>query len=680
MYGIHYQIEFQSPQKADTVNNNIFNVNILQQDYAGTVTKLRGAAVPFKLSYQSGDDSIITTIRGSECEINFYNIGPTPLTTFYSEDDEEWKIEFYLHQTSGFVINLLLWTGFIVQDDCEEEFQDVPYVVTLRGTDNLGLLKDVPLYTTDTTVIGKVTLFSIIQAALTATGIEIPFQILCNLYENTTTDRTVTNTATLFEQTLIHTGAYLNDDGTWQNYYSVLEKILAPLNATLLQTGGRWTIVRYPEYKYFTNNQITGTLYQADFTTPTLVTYSPNFLFSHGTANAFINADQTRRIVRPFKSVKETFNYVQPKQLIVGSDLQRLGAAIGSTIDGDLRYNDYELPAEWSHISGDTSFIRIVTDTITDTETERFVYSPGSTVNDRGVQFNPIEVTKGDVFNFTLSFRTPTDASNISFLVKFLLLTTTGDFYCITPFYAPFVAVAWALNTDYTYPIAVYEEDDSSQFQNYDLTRYFLVGQKLPLIPEDGILLITVKAGNQDFVDETMHWNDIKIEFTNYINKSTKVIGHSHLQEQADNIKNKYDEEIFIDDSPRNPIAGTLYTPALTEFGSGIGNVYFTKTRLWHRVALVESLRLGEICTLERKQIASRQRAVIEGSFIYNAAGLSLINVIQIASLPGLNFVFGVVEFDFYSGTFSGTLWELYTNSEVQPSYVYSFDYIFETN
>lgn len=34
-YATKYQIEFQSPQKADTVNNNIFNVNILQQDYAG---------------------------------------------------------------------------------------------------------------------------------------------------------------------------------------------------------------------------------------------------------------------------------------------------------------------------------------------------------------------------------------------------------------------------------------------------------------------------------------------------------------------------------------------------------------------------------------------------------------------------------------------------------------------
>src|SRR3954469_20682457 len=132
-YGLKYQIPFLSRK------NETFLINLLLKDYTGSTITLEGATDPFLLNYESGDNAIINPIRASECTVNFYNDSAIPLTTFYSEDDEAWKIEFY-RQTG----NQLLWSGFIVQDDCREIFQDPPHIIQLKGTDNLGLLKDIP--------------------------------------------------------------------------------------------------------------------------------------------------------------------------------------------------------------------------------------------------------------------------------------------------------------------------------------------------------------------------------------------------------------------------------------------------------------------------------------------------------------------------------------------------------
>jgi hypothetical protein len=134
-YGVKYRIRFINRK------NVSYYVHLLLKDYEGGVTDLTGAPDPFLLNYESGDQSIINPIRASECTVNFYNDGTTPLTTFYSEDDEAWKIEFYCDDP---LPDIVLWKGFLIQDDCREIFQDPPHQIQLKGTDNLALLKDIP--------------------------------------------------------------------------------------------------------------------------------------------------------------------------------------------------------------------------------------------------------------------------------------------------------------------------------------------------------------------------------------------------------------------------------------------------------------------------------------------------------------------------------------------------------
>src|SRR6185312_2936987 len=54
-------------------------------------------------------------------------------------------------------------------------------------------------------------------------------------------------------------------------------------------------------------------------------------------------------------------------------------------------------------------------------------------------------------------------------------------------------------------------------------------------------------------------YKDIRLEYYPLVNQTTKIIGQTHETNQVGNVKNNNDSEFFIDSSPRNSIAGTLF-------------------------------------------------------------------------------------------------------------------------
>jgi hypothetical protein len=203
----------------------------------------------------------------------------------------------------------------------------------------------------------------------------------------------------------------------------------------------------------------------------------------------------------------------------------------------------------------------------------------------------------------------------------------------------------------------------------------------LPRIPVDGCLLIDLGGSNDtnvSYPDVDMLVKDIKIEFIHYINQSVRINGQYHNTEIDNLIKNNLQKDIKVDDSPRNTIAGTLFTSALTTFGVSIGSIHFTRTERWHRAALDESLRLGEITTLEREEMQATPRTIIEGTIDYTDLAISPLNVALLNVLTDLNFIFGVTEFNFMMSTFRATIWEIHTTDEVLSETDYTFHYLYQ--
>jgi hypothetical protein len=666
-YGLKYQIPFLSSK------NETFLINLSLKDYTGTITTIEGAPDPFLVAWESGDNDIINPIRASECTINFYNNGSTPLTAFYSEDDEAWKIEFY-RQTG----NKLLWSGFLVQDDCRETFQDPPHIVSLKGTDNLALLKDVPFNEAwfaeplldKTNILDKYSLFDFIKYSLLKTGLQLPLNIYSNIYENSMPDRADDTANDMFRQTHLFSGMFLNDDGTWANCYEILEKILFPLNATLQQAGGAWQIVRWPELRSFANNAIPGSAYDANFDILSAVTLAPNAVVAHGSAMEFINADATKSILRPYKNVKFTFNYQQPRELIKNLNLQQEGNLIRPAYpDGDGNtVREYELLYWYNGNITDAPseiFLRVISTpvpgSVDEIEKERYAVIKGGDYGALYLRSDIFPITQNDRVNISLQFRdTDHRNTNDDFLFVF-----GADLVGTPTYYGIMYNVIHRFDGQW-FEGGVYRYSASNDQDMHDWTSIDIESHGCPI--DGNFFMILPQINNSG--NET-HYKDFSVEYMPYINETARIIGHYHKQEIAANPKNKLIEEIEIDDSPKPALQGALFTHELTD------DEYLTLTKSWHRSGITETRRLGEITTMEREQIQSTPRAIIEGTIDYMNPLISIMNVMQIDTLPGLNFIFGVTEINFMEGQFKATLWEIHSG-ETDATMAYTFEYIYK--
>jgi|GEM_PF-5107435 len=91
------------------------------------------------------EDEPLSPIKGCEVTLNLLNINnQSPLSKFYSDTDDYWKIKIYSNWATVDV--QLEFEGFLVQDTCEEIQTDIAHEVVLRFTDGLGLLKSINFY------------------------------------------------------------------------------------------------------------------------------------------------------------------------------------------------------------------------------------------------------------------------------------------------------------------------------------------------------------------------------------------------------------------------------------------------------------------------------------------------------------------------------------------------------
>ncbi len=173
--------------------------------------------------------------------------------------------------------------------------------------------------------------------------------------------------------------------------------------------------------------------------------------------------------------------------------------------------------------------------------------------------------------------------------------------------------------------------------------------------------------------DETLY-KDIRFEYQTFISDSTKVIGQIHKDQRPATIKNNSDTEIVIDDSQRNPIAGTLFLPTMT-------GLLQDRTTLWEYKGDFNGFRLGQLTAREELWWRSRSRTTVEGSFIgvQQNSIASLLTPVILDWDPNKNYTFGLFSIDYKRNQFSGKLYEIWDNTEVEFVSDYLFSYIYST-
>lgn len=537
---------------------------------------------------------------------------------------------------------------------------------------------------------GRNSLLNIIGICIQNTNLQLNTRIYVNIFEESDDVND-----SFLAQTFIDTRTFFQGD-SFDNCYDVLTYILGRFHLTLFQAYGRWNIVRWDEIRYYPDGI---PYFEYDYQFNLVDTGVMTSGFTTGFQQlTYPEEGLEKSIFRPFQFVKETFNYNQPKFIIINSDLQTLGTFDStSTVDG-FRYDVYEFPesSKWVHFfpgdaKVDTSKIVVKTNVALDEEVERYVYQPynsaggsggaGVTYN-AGVQFNDIQVTAGDEMDFEIKIKSASAGSGVRWYFVFMIVPNESEYYGLTKLAGAGNSFAWSHISGVPNNAAFLLTHDvaDADAENYLDFRLSTEGVqlKVPAFPVDGVLRIRVDGNNTSSLSAAevdAIWKDIKLTITQRINDSTNVIGHIHKDEQELLIKNNEDIELNMDDSPRTPIAGTLFKTAYS-------GIVLQRTRNWSRATYSEALRIGNITTLEQLFWRRIPRTKLEGTFygLVQDTHISMLAAIKNVAVPDLNFVFGSLEIEYRNNTFNCTQWEICDDNEMDTDLTgnYTFTYIYD--
>ena len=677
-YGKNFEMRFKN-----RITGDIYRAEIWAKGYSGAVTELTGAETPFTAAYQ--DQDILEPIKAVELTLSFLNNG-LKIEDFYSDDDEAFRVDFFCEVPA----DKLLYSGYLIEDGASEPVTDRKHVITLKATDNLALLKNVHWNEAAVYYYGQHNLLYFITYSLKQTGLfspdstidqSLPLRVFDNLFENTTEDRGDYATADPFNLTYAFSGIFQNSDGTWMDCFTILTQILKDLNAVLYQAEGCWNIVRIPEYKYFTSGAIMGSQYDYNGVAMnvTSVTLNPFVIIDRNGVIEPVLEDQQKSIQRPLRYVKDTFNYNTPDNLIKNLDLKEIGNFRQQFTDGSGNtVKEYDLP-DW-YLTPTTGagtydyWIRVVYDP-GGIETDRYiVVSHSSATVIAEILSGGVYVNKNDRIDVSFQFRTENSEPGPGNIVFNVTLDDGTNLYKLNYNNGTTVNGSWSTTggIQYGYASGVNLQD----YQTVDVTSLN--------IPVDGWLNIWLSQAQKG--GGKTYFKEIKASFTAFINDNTEITGQTHLDTGGSLIKAVQENDIQMDDSPRNFIPGTLLTDHVTSFGTPLppnpGTYYVTKTVNWHRVSSTEALRLGNIITQEILRLSYTARTIIEGSFKPlrhdTDKYISPLTLFQIGFLAGKYFLAGRMEIDYMQNTFSAKLIEIFKDDESDFMDIYQFSYIYK--
>ena len=454
----------------------------------------------------------------------------------------------------------------------------------------------------------------------------------------------------LLDDTFIQAETFLKND-EWMNCYDILEQINSRFNLMLCQAHGQWQLIRWDElYRYTTSSGVTLEIdkYNSDFDYVTSSTDDVVWYFKKGND---MEVGVLKSINRANQFVKETFNYVQPESLLCNYNLQDLGNLIQQYDSGLYTIKEYGLNKWYNgpYSPYPDRFIRITYDN--DPTSSTYLQELDRTaivVNSTGsapesAKSCDIPLSEGDSIDYNFSFRTSIHQAG-SINTVFAVSLTDGT----TTYFVQFDG-SWATVLGFVY-------NTPAGSDTFDWQSVTISSKPAPI---SGILNVYLAEatpnGSTPSADET-HYKDLSFTINYLIDGSGKVIGHTHTDSQSEQIKNNIDKEIFIDNTPRTSISGTLYLKSYT-------NLLRDLCSSWTYPASTSSLNLGIITTTEALFTTYKMRAKYEGRYLYINDVDNMLSILAVfldnQNANFFRFVPGKMSIDYKTGFADLSLWEI---------------------
>ncbi|HRI24348.1 MAG TPA: hypothetical protein PLZ45_06705, partial [Ferruginibacter sp.] len=685
-YGLKYQTQFTSESDTNNPERN-YTLQFLFKGYSGIPITIEGAGTTVFQRWLTDDP--VSPIKGSVLDISLINAGNIPITSFQSEDDDGVQVilldensnvlfkgylvqddfsetmvdfehtiqlsatdglgllkgvtldnadvrrKFYsVRRTNG--VNTVVYvyvadSAFYPQAGDIIEFLGIAYTIaTVVKEDtvisSIGYNWTITL-TTDTGGIaygdeyiyltGEInlnernSLLSMIAVCLAQTNLALVTNVFMNLYEYRQD-----NTRSCLPQTLIDSQTFLNGD-LYDDCYTALSRIMETFNCTLFQSNGQWQIINWFEAKQYTNNAIPGFVFDETWSEVGTTVLGGGFVIGPEPELTQLIYELRKTSYRGWKFSRKKFEYRQPKYLLKNYDLQTLGDLISEYTTGGFIYREY-VAVGWEGAFSTPAcerFIRVKLDLAQNEVFRELVCRGIAFDNRRAVAGTPFEVSQGDKIKFSFSFNTNISVPGFVSLVFVLELfdgtisryvnelpTDNGD---------------WLSTFGFTYNIP--SGDNTSNWHTVDI--------QSSQTPFSGVIIpyLAIVTPNPANSTRETHYRDIRVELTPFINDTSKIIAQTHTQTQDANKKNNQDEQIYIDDSPRNNISGCLYNTTKT-------GIVQDRTVYWRYPPDASGWRLGERSTLQELTWRQKTRQQYEGGFTglwQNSVPASMLTMIR---------------------------------------------------
>ncbi len=401
---LKYRVEFYSKE------GTLCQVDFRYEGYtAGVVYYLDGGARAFVLSEFNTDDNLFKGIRPFLAEIQIVtNSSSVSIDDFLADQDTDIEVRFWYN-------GVIYWSGFVLQDDFQESYENQNHILTITAAEALGALKDKQLSDDGVEIEVKKTPIELIEYCLQDTSKPlVDYTLINNLY-HTSMSSTLPNTS--LNQCLIDPRTFETSPRTYEDSYTVLDKVNTAFNQNIFQYENRWVIQRIEDL--YTSGNLRG--YSTISTVTT--TFNKRFDIEVG-ANSEVKpiAPQMLRFInRKPKETIVTFNYDRLAEVIKNSSFSR-----GDLIATYPTEKNYEVN-NWTALTpGDDAPIRI----------ERFESKFGALIENYIVVYTNTTITSEQVwinFGETIRFSIDTKYANNLYsssgiTAKVTLIATGGNY------------------------------------------------------------------------------------------------------------------------------------------------------------------------------------------------------------------------------------------------------------
>ena len=636
-------------------------VGFLYEGFSGSAIELEGGRRPFVLKEFNSDDDIFKPIRALMAEIEILtNVNGVQIEDFFATQDSDIAITFAMN-------TIPVWTGYVLQDDFQEVWDDSNHYLIVRAYDGLGMLQDIPFGDNGAELVGRYTPFDLLKYALTGAP-NTPltrYAIINNLYHDSMTDLD----SPLF-QCYIDAKTFQQDAQVYDDSLTVIEKINSAFNQTIFQYLNRWYFFRFEELYTSYNNNLIGTLWNIGV--PTGINKRYDIEVGANSEIKPISPEMLRLIQKKTKFDEIDFYYEQFNEVVDNETFAR--ATYLSTV-GNSKYYNLE---EWTFQTG--TFTSPTTPGVNHDAKIQEIYltSVAGGLIDRFLYIES-QAAAGLGYSWMLSSSVPVKSFsfiNISFDIKKLRTFIGKDVtaYVIIQTAAGYYSLkedgTWAYSTTLNFLLGGIILD-SNAGTNVDTAEWNTIQVEADTTPENGVMTVRLMALNEPaYASSKTYFKNLKITVINGFENDEyvrKINGINSLYTKNGTIVKSSKNEIYLNDHFSEIHKGAIFEPNGTTLTD----------EDWHRLRFP-----GETFSFRRQNATAYwehnrvNRSKIDANFFglmwedgVTMTPIGLINTVRFLNDdPNKTYwIANLREIDYAAGTWSATLEEVYDELRDTP-------------